>query len=281
MDRLKREPVNKDAIIYEYDGIKLQNIYLRIKGRDELDNNYANALKKEKKLVLEDSLNALYVAFTRARENLYVIKKSKGSSFDILDLSIGSYGTLKVKPSTNKVEKKSLDTLNYVEEYYGPQSDIVKVEDDEIEADIKAQNFGTALHYMLEMMSEFSTESIQDAKDMMVNKYGHILEDEEIADIVNRANMLVENEEFIKLTQGECYKEQSLRHNNNLKYIDLLVHGNDGVYKIIDYKSSMKYSEHHVEQVSSYIEAVEEITGDMAEGYVCYLLEDSIKVVEL
>ncbi|MCW8837155.1 MAG: UvrD-helicase domain-containing protein, partial [Thiovulaceae bacterium] len=281
MDRLKKAPPNKDAIIYEYDGINLQNIYLRIKGRDELDANYENALKKEKKLILEDSLNALYVAFTRARENLFVIKKSKASTFDILDLSVGSSGVLKVEKAKQETKEQYLDGLEYEEEYYGPQSDVVKVEDEEIEVDIKAQNFGTALHFMLEMLSEFSIEHISDAKDMMLNKFGHILEDAEIADIQNRVEMLVKNQEFLELCNGEVFKEQSLRYNDNLKYIDLLVKHKSGVWNIIDYKSSTKYSEHHVEQVRSYIDAVEEITGEMAEGYLCYLLNDEIKVIEV
>jgi exodeoxyribonuclease V beta subunit len=281
MDRLKKQPPNRDTIIYEYDGIKLQNIYLRIKGRDELDNNYANALKKEKKLVLEDSLNALYVAFTRARENLFIVKKSKDSSFDILDLGVSCFGSLRVGKSVDAPKEKTYDAQDFEDTYYGAQSDIVKIEDEDIESDIKAQNFGTALHYMLEMLSDFSKEHLDDARDMMLNRYGDILDDDEIKDITNRVEMLLQNEKFLELCQGEHFKEQSLRHNEKLKYIDLLVKSEEGSWKIIDYKSSIKYSEHHQTQVSSYIEAIEDISGEMAEGYLCYLLEDGIKIVEV
>jgi len=281
MDRLKREPANKDAIIYEYDGIRLQNIYLRIKGRDELDNNYAIALKKEQALVMEDSLNALYVAFTRARENLYVIKKSKSSTFDILDIHVGSFGTLHVELAKEQNVKKDFKTLVYEEEFYGTQSDIVKTEEEEEAADIKAQNFGSALHYMLEMLSEFSLESMANANDMLLNKYGHLLEDEEIENINKRVSNLLKNKEFLGICDGECFKEQALKHNDKLKYIDLLVRHKDGTWKILDYKSSLKFSEHHHEQVKSYIEAIEDITGEMAEGYICYLLENEVKIVEV
>ena len=280
MDRLKKAPPNKDAIIYEYDGISLQNIYLRIKGRDELDANYANALKKEKKLVLEDSLNALYVAFTRARDNLIVIKKSKDSMFDILDLSVSSFGILRVERTKQEIKQKTSDALKYEDEYYGAQSDIVKTEEED-EVDIKAQNFGTALHFMLEMIGGFEYEYISDAKDMLLNRFGDILEDSEIDEIVNRVNLLVQHQEFLELCEGEPFKEQSLRYNNNLLYIDLLVKHKDGIWKIIDYKSSMKYSEHHVEQVQNYIDAVEEITGDKVEGFLCYILENEVKIVKV
>jgi exodeoxyribonuclease V beta subunit len=281
MDRLKKAPPNKDAIIYEYDGIKLQNIYLRIKGRDDLDNNYALALKKEKKLVLEDSLNALYVAFTRARENLFVVKKSKDSTFDILDLTVAKHGDLKVETAKVETKKDSGEELKYEEQYYGPQSDIVKAQDDEIEADIKAQNFGTALHFMLEMMSEFTEEYVKEARSIMVNRFGHILEDDEIEDIVSRVTMLVQNGEFLELCRGECFKEQSLKYENNLYYIDLMVKHDDHKYNVIDYKSSTNYGEHHVEQVSNYIDAVETITKVKANGYVCYLLKEGVKILKV
>ena len=47
MDRLKKPPSARNAIIYEYDAIELKNIYLRTKGRDFVDKNYANAILKE------------------------------------------------------------------------------------------------------------------------------------------------------------------------------------------------------------------------------------------
>ena len=40
VDRLKKAPPRRDSIIYNYDGIHLQNIYLRTKNRDLIDNDY-------------------------------------------------------------------------------------------------------------------------------------------------------------------------------------------------------------------------------------------------
>lgn len=281
MDRLKNPPPARDAIIYEYDGIKLQNVYLRIKGRDEIDNNYANALKKEKILQNEDSLNSLYVAFTRAKENLFIIKKSKKSQFDILDLVVKQSGTLMCKNTkeivTNNISSK---VLEFKEDNYGIQSDLLELEGED-EHDIKAQNFGIGLHYMLEMLGGFSKDNIQDAKHMMINKYGDILDSQEILDIENRVNLLLINEEFLKLIDGDVYKEKAIRYKNNLRYIDLLVQGNDGRWIVIDYKSSTAFSGHHNTQVSNYVEAVKDITGDNVDGYICYLLNSEIKVLKV
>ncbi|MDA7817202.1 RecB-like helicase [Sulfurimonas sp.] len=279
MDRLKKAPPARDAIIYEYDNITLKNIYLRIKGRDAIDKQYANALAKEKLLVKEDSLNALYVAFTRARDTLVVIKKSKDSIFDILDLECKSSGKLHVemKPhiSRTSCDKENLEFTNL---YYGTQSDILTLESEQAD-DLKAINFGLSMHYMLEMLASFQEQHVESAKDMMINKFGYTLESSEIRDIENRVQLLLQNSEFKTLTSGECYREKAIRYKKNLRYIDLLVKSDSGAWNVIDYKSSTGYSEHHLKQVRYYVKAIEEITGDEVKGYICYLLKDGVKLI--
>ena len=77
------------------------------------------------------------------------------------------------------------------------------------------------------------------------------------------------------------YREKALRYKNNLRYLDLLVKKNDDSWCVIDYKSSQKYQEHHLKQVRYYIKAVAEITGEAVKGYICYLLEDSVTLVQV
>jgi len=279
IDRLKKAPPSRDTIIYEYDGIDLKNIYLRIKNRELLDQGYENALLKEKALVYEDKLNALYVAFTRAKENLFIIQKSKNSMFEILDLQPINYGELlEVKIEILKVERK-LSTIKYKDLYYGTQSDILALEDDTKE-DIKSQNFGIALHYILEMLNDFNLDSITKAYNMMLNKYGHILDNDEILDIKNRVKMLLEDKLFLELSDGKYFKEQGVKYNKTLKYIDLLVQKKDK-YIVIDYKSSLLFETKHKKQVKSYINIINNITKTNVEGYICYILEDKIKIKKI
>lgn len=287
MDRIKKAPPARDAIIYEYEDIGLKNIYLRIKGRDAIDPQYANALEKEKTLVLEDSLNALYVAFTRARDNLFVILKSKDSMFDILDLCVGSKGKLICENTKNNEVKESFEHLEYTAFCYGVQNNILELEKHN-EDDFKSINFGLAMHYMLEMLGEFislvpdtKSKNIEYAKDMMINKYGSVLEEEDILDISKRVERLLCDEKFLTLSDGDCYKEKAIRYKNNLRYIDLLVRKKDNTWNVIDYKSSISYGEHHLKQVGFYINAIKEITKNQVDGYICYLLKDEIKLVRV
>lgn len=279
MDRLKKPPAAKNSIIYEYDGIELQNVYLRTKNRAPIDTQYERALEKEEQLVREDSLNALYVAFTRARENLIIIKKSSKSTFDILDLKVMSSGSLVCQQKESEPQK-SFQALEYKELYYGTQSDILALESEKDE-DLKAINFGIALHFTLEMMSEFKESSLLNAKNMMLNKYGFHLSEEEIEDIMSRVGHFINSDDVTPLIDGKCYREKALRYKDSLRYVDLLVEKEDGSFNVVDYKSSIAYSEHHLKQVRFYVKAIREITGKEVRGFICYLLADEVKVVSV
>ncbi len=278
MDRLKNPPSPRNTIIYEYEGITLQNIYLRTQKRAGLDTAYKRALKKESELVREDSLNALYVAFTRAKENLFIIKKVEKSMFDILDLEVGTRG-LFVCATKSIAQKQEYSPLEYKALYYGTQSDILAQQESD-EDDLKAINFGLAMHYMLEMLGEFQVDYITDAKNIMLNKYGHLLEKDEVEDIEVRITRLLKDADFQKLLQGECFREKAIKYKNNLRYIDLLVQHDNG-WSVIDYKSSMAYTKEHLKQVRYYIEAIKQITSENVKGYVCYLLTDKVSIVEV
>ncbi|WP_345992727.1 RecB-like helicase [Sulfurimonas sp. HSL-1716] len=279
MDRLKKAPPSRAPIIYEYDGVELRNIYLRMSGRDALDSSYAAALQKEKNLVAEDNLNALYVAFTRARENLFIVSKEKDSVFEPLNLEAVSYGVLEVKEHA-QVKKIQKTPLEYKALRYGIQTDILSVAKEE-EDDRRALNFGLALHYCLEMMQEFTKESLQSAYSVMLNRYGNILDADELAGIQKRIEVLLKNERFLELVKGEHFKEKGMLVKGELRYMDLLVKRVEGGYNIIDYKSSQNPSENHVKQVLGYKRAVQEITSCEVRGYLCYLHEDETKIKEV
>ena len=273
-DRLSIAKKGSAPIIYEYDEIVLKDMFLRVSNRAGFDDVYATALQKEDVLASEDSLNALYVAFTRAKRNLFIVQKSKSSLFEKIELEVIKYGTLECKKY--KQEKKNYTTLNYKSLYYGTQTNILNVEDEKQE-DLKAINFGLAMHYMLEMLDKFDESSIFEAKCLTVNKFGYNLEDNEIDEITKRVTNLVKDNNFLSLVDAKCYKEQAIKYRNNLFYIDLLVENDEG-FIVIDYKSSKKYEKHHKKQVASYVNAIKTITGKPTKGYVVYLLNDEVEI---
>jgi exodeoxyribonuclease V beta subunit len=117
---------------------------------------------------------------------------------------------------------------------------------------------------------------------MMLNKYGFELSDEMVEEIEKRIKSLVDYKPFQTLLQGaKISKEQPLKYKNNLRYIDLLLELEDGSFVVIDYKTSQNFASKHKAQVRSYIKAVQEITSKEVKGYLCYLLEDGITLIQV
>ena len=278
LDRLGRKSADKRPIIYEYDGIKLKNIYLRMTKRASFDEDYNLAMEKEKTLSKEDELNALYVAFTRAKKSLFIIQKSKESKFEDLDLQEGSRGVLQLK---EKEHKKEILTKNitFEDRYYGTQKDLLSLSKEDKE-EHKAIQFGLCLHYTLEMMNNFEKKSILNAINSSKNRFGSLLEEKEFASIEKRINLLLDNKQFLELSSGKIYKEKAISYKKELRYIDLLVQ-KENKWVVIDYKSAISHKDSHIKQVGFYKKAIEDISKEDVQSYICYLLEDEIKFVKV
>ncbi len=278
LDRLKRAPASRSVLIYEYDGVRLERIYLRQKTRDSFDLAYERALSKDKVLAHEDSLNALYVAFTRAQKNLFIVQKGKDSEFEKLNLEFKSYGTLEVT-AKEQVKKVELSALEYKALYYGTQGDLLKVED-ERESDLGAIDFGLALHYCLEMMVEFKIDALANALIATKNRFSMKLEARAFDEIAQRIGHLLQEQKFLDLVDGDIYKERAFSYKNELRYIDLLIEHSD-VWVIIDYKSAKSHGPSHKKQVRFYKEAVASLSGKKVRAYICYILSQRIEFIEV
>ncbi len=268
LDRLGQMKSRSDFILYEYDGIHLERMFIRTKGREELDDVYKNGLEKEKQLEKSDQLNALYVALTRAVQSLTIIAKPKSSWFEPLGLSQGRWGEylfettplLQVQPLKH-VEIKSIG--------YGKQSDVAKPEKNAI-VDYDAINYGLALHYALEMMGTFQIESLKNALESTRKRYGMNIGEAKLEQLRQTLSMLITDEQFSLLTKGKSYKEQAFYYQGQKRIIDLLIEHDEGHWVVIDYKSGEEKSLEHIQQVKNYMNAVGLLLGKEVRGYVCY-----------
>ena len=277
LDKLTRPNADKSALIFHYnDDLYIDQILYRSKGREHFDENYANIMEERKSSARKDRLNVLYVALTRAVEGMIIIKKPKDSIFDEINLSPLEMGEISVQGSGFSVQKKQEQTSPVAISNYGTQD--VPNKDEDVEKDLEAILFGTALHYTLEMAGAFSREDLPDAMNALQNKYGQVLHREQIEEIEKRVRRLIENEAFQKMLAGaKISKEQALSFDGELKQIDLLLEYEDRCM-VIDYKSSKKYQIKHQKQVGFYKKAIEKITGKGTEGLIVYLLEDDIEL---
>lgn len=278
IDRLRRPKADSSTIIYQYEGIALQRIFLRMNKRASFDSDYAKALADEERLSFEDGMHALYVAFTRAKKRLYIIQKSKDSKFEELALGEQTWGEEQIVWH-HLVRKEPPVVLAYEPRSYGVQSGIIKEEREE-ERDQHAIEFGLALHYTLEMMALFDESAIDEALSVAMNRYGGYLDEGDFASIKRRIGRLVNDERFRALIDGVIAKERAISYASELRYIDLLVQKQDE-WIVMDYKSAKGFSEQYQKQVGFYKKAVASITGEKVSAFLVYLLEEGCEIVEV
>ena len=276
VDRFKRKNGDKSSMVFEYDDISLKELYVKFPNRACVDEAYAGALEKEKKLVYEDELNVQYVAFTRAKESLIICKKVKDSAFANLNLEPCTYGALEFEEKIIQ----AVETTSFIYEapHVGAQ-ETAKAEKEQKE-NINAINFGLALHYMLEILKDFKVGSLEEAYWAMKNRYEMSLLDGEAEEIKQRVAQLMYHDTFLSLVDGKCLKEQPIAYLGELKQIDLLVEKEDEVI-VIDYKSSPVKQQAHVKQVAYYKEAMEKIVDKKVSAYLCYVRKDEIVLVDV
>ena len=280
LDRITRKNPDRSSLLFEYAHIDLNKIFYKRPKRENLDKYYKQAVDKEKDLVIADELNILYVALTRAKNNMIVFKKQKSSVFDLLDgVELKTIGTLHKEPHKYQQELKAAE-VKYTPLNLGYQEKEKKEKEDT--DTLKARYFGIATHYCLEMMKEFTLSSLKKAMFMTKNKYGTLLVEDEFDDVYNRIQKLIDDENFKNLIVDSMYtKEQSLIFENEHKIIDLLIDSSDG-YKVVDYKTTNNKSHTHNTQVLKYIEAIQTITNSQnVTGYVVYLHQNSIDIINI
>jgi len=279
LDRVTKKNPDRSSLLFEYDDINLNKIYYKRSKRENLDKFYEAAIFKEKDLVIADELNILYVALTRAKNNMIVLKKDKGSVFDLLgDFPLKTIGSLHLTAKKKK-QNESLKTVSYTPLNLGYQ-DKTKKEKDSTTSNLKARYFGIATHYCLEMMKSFDTKSLEKSIFIVNNKFANILNEVELNDVYKRVELLISNDTFQNIVESKTFtKEQELMFDNEHKIIDLLVKTKDG-YVVVDYKTTYEKSATHLVQVQKYVEAIKEITGQSnVKGYLVYLHKNDVELL--
>ncbi|MFY4787481.1 RecB-like helicase [Aliarcobacter butzleri] len=282
LDRIKRKNVDKSSLLFDYENLELKNIFYKIKGYENFNKEYEKAIDKEKKLSLEDEINILYVAMTRAKNNMIILKKEKSSVFDILNMNVCKIG--KIINSSNlvkNIEEKSI--ISYTPLNLGTQEKQITKEKELKENHLHSRYFGLATHYCLEMLNNFSFNDLKYTLNLARTRFSNYLSDKDFTDIENRLAHLINNDFFkFLITNSVLTSEQSLIYKEELKIIDLLIYKDD-TYYILDYKTTKEeLDEEHKNQVLYYKEAIKEIfKTSNVKSYLVYLKMDNCLMYEI
>ena len=278
LDRIKRKNADKSSLLFDYDEVSLNNVFYKVSSLENFDENYEKALNKEKKLSFEDEINILYVAMTRAKNNLFIFKKEKSSVFEKVGLLDCKFGDLIVSSDIkNEIEKTQ--KVSYTPLDLGKQEKQLSKETSNKEYSIHSKYFGIATHFCLEMMEDFSLNSLKYSINLSKSRYSSYLSNSDFDDIQRRVALLIQNEQFLSFVKNsEFITEQALMYNSEVKIIDLLLKKEDQYY-IMDYKTTRDATPEHIKQVAHYKKAIQEIFNTQkVEAYLVYLKPDSISL---
>lgn len=252
-----------------------------------------------------EHFNLMYVALTRAEEELYVIssEKSRGisissvfyrlfmNSFGVIDESgIKEFG----QPVIIQEKTQHLDKIKHICEFSTASTNVIReklqieeVDEGDLLFDSVYRKKGNLIHLALSYIKVLVDErQIEEVAQISVNKafksMGIMSKDLKFKQLCvslvgKTLKDLFPYFDKNKITNIWCEKEFITKYGRFLR-IDRLVNMNNTLY-VIDYKTG-KYEEEHLKQVKKYVDIVKEIDEKLnVEGLVYYLETGELKNV--
>ena len=233
-----------------------------------------------------DELNAIYVALTRAKEELHIflpqgVKRNSyaarlfacGSRIDRGSIPEGTRG----KCAAGMRSEVELPPSSYVDwvKFLG-QSLKGEFGESRLLRNKDKLFFGEALHYFLSCVGTLSLKEkdavLKEAFQRAQDKFPGILNMEDCARILERFSSDKRFSPFFLSGASQAFNEaEVVDKSGNVKRIDRLVVAEDKVY-VLDYKASFEKDTRGTEQVREYVSLIQEIYPHLpVEGFLIYL----------
>ncbi|MCI6988889.1 MAG: RecB-like helicase [Campylobacter sp.] len=291
-DRIGKSTNGSSNFLCDYDFEKNSwEIRHNLTNKEFVDESFKALKDRLKWLEYEEDINKLYVAFTRAKHSLVVIKNktpngnnpsyfspyiSNKESIKYLDLPEFEYGYIckkqQIKPSLHPKKEISLVKI--------PSQEKDSSQADE-ELSLNDLYFGNALHYALEISASFDEISLKKALSISKSKFMQFLDGGAFKEIEKRLLNLANSTKFSSLIKGgKIYKEVSFKIDGEIKRMDLLVEFNDKI-TIFDYKSSRNNELANRAQVQFYKDSVTKFTDKKISAYLLFLLPSALEILEV
>ncbi|EGK8085017.1 RecB-like helicase [Campylobacter lari] len=282
LDRLSKKAPDNETLMFEYDLEHGWEVKYRHSARKYLeDQNYNAFLAKREKLQAEDEINCLYVALTRAKNSLFIIKNDE--SFKTFKSYFQDYeekqiGIIEEQLVKTKEPLENLEQIESFEEFQKVNLQEVKVKSHLSSTQI---HFGLALHEFLQYFDFNAKSNFEFCKQIVYKKYRFYLDDEAFNELFKRLTMLLKDESFNALLVGKkLLKEQIITYEGEQKQLDILAF-DDNEAIIIDYKTGLNLNEHK-KQVLLYKEAIEKILAKTStKAFLVYVLKDKVEIAEV
>ncbi|WP_163534942.1 UvrD-helicase domain-containing protein [Helicobacter suis] len=303
MDRLaSKEQNDKNKLFVDSNGrvfYRPSNQKKESDKRAAVDLEYKKALEAYKKENEKEKVNRLYVACTRAKEGLSIVKKD-GSRMGANKKSTSTESAFKIKIGTKDLnlfpdnqERKEgwqpktsspqppLKTPDHIpcllldQKAFGAQEDYQKPEES-LKASQSARFFGIAMHKALEFFYGYGV-SLETIKAYLTHYYS--LQGVFVDGVLKRLLALHNFPEFQNLLkQGHIATEISFKSQQSYMRLDMLVY-KDTQFYILDHKSGKGNEKAYRAQVKNYATALQRIYPKQEiEAHLIYALKTHIEV---
>lgn len=267
------ERYNDDILYYDYNALSLESInYLKdYKERKLVDSAFNAVMQKKEEEQKLDSINLLYVAFSRAKDSLYIIKPSNGI-FDKLKLEDIKIGNDIMGEVNNKLQENQASLIEQCT--FGRQDDYIAKDSKQYTS--KSSIKGIALHLALELCLKYAM-SKEEIWQILLNRFGLCLNTNELSGVLKSMNNILENQTIKRILSNAIKIQCEVSYlDSSIKRIDCLVFSKNCVY-ILDYKSSSLELEIKQNQVKSYLNYIKRFYPN-ARAFLCFAEGDILEV---
>lgn len=238
-------------------------------------------MENENMLTLQDSINMLYVAMTRAEKALFINAEIPKDMPLKISHIVGvcfpepvHLGTLKAEKKEEKEQIKSINIdFNINKEKKLIETKAFYSKKENVTHDYLSALTGSCLHAGLFMLEYGKEETIALAEKCMFAKYGSALDNKTFAEIKKQLHTVYNNKQWQQLFNGRVFKERRIGENNNLYSVDIYSEMDDKIV-IMDYKTGTlndKILDDYKKQLFKYAEILKKLYNKKTECCIFHM----------
>lgn len=238
-------------------------------------------MENENMLTLQDSINMLYVAMTRAEKALFINAEIPKDMPLKISHIVGvcfpepvHLGTLKAEKKEEKEQIKSINIdFNINKEKKLIETKAFYSKKENVTHDYLSALTGSCLHAGLFMLEYGKEETIALAEKCMFAKYGSALDNKTFAEIKKQLHTVYNNKQWQQLFNGRVFKERRIGENNNLYSVDIYSEMDDKIV-IMDYKTGTlndKMLDDYKKQLFKYAEILKKLYNKKTEYCIFHM----------
>lgn len=235
------------------------------------------AIEKEKKE--SEEINAVYVALTRTKHNLYVVYEGKESIYanalktamgvdELSELDYASKGVFKetILEEITEISEKSFDFMEYFDKKEFEEENLDKNQFNNKEFTLEKEfkrKTGSATHFYLENILHNTEDELQRAKNITMARYGNMFGEEVLTEVFVNTDKFIEkfswvfSDKYHIQREFEIYDEDE-KGKKTYRIDRVLVDKENKIIWILDYKTGGKDEE----QLENYKRILEGQFGD-------------------